>query len=161
MSAMTSNDRPDRSYRAAGGVVFDEQGRVLLIERDIERNGETVHEVRLPKGKLDPGERDADAAVRETGEETGYWRLEVVGDLGEFHTRYLDPKGRDTARDERWFVMRLTDPTFEGQQMIDGSDEALFEPTWAKDLADAAARMTYQSEREVIAAAIRWREANP
>jgi 8-oxo-dGTP pyrophosphatase MutT (NUDIX family) len=137
--------------------VLDEAGRVLLIERHVERDGRRVHEVRLPKGKLDPGETDEQAALRETGEESGYWRLAVLGDLGEFVTRYTDQRGRDTERTERYFVMRLTDRTYEGQDMAEGSEESLFQPLWAEDLADAERRMTYESEKRIIRAARQWR----
>src|SRR4029453_19411473 len=64
---------PDRSRMllefSAGGLVFDEQGRVLLIRaRDL--RGQPVWT--LPKGALAPGESSADAALREVREETGY-----------------------------------------------------------------------------------------
>ena len=156
MRPMSESQETQRKYRAAGGVVLDDRGRVLLIERHVRRNGEVIHEVRLPKGKLDPGETDEEAAVRETGEETGYWRLEVVADLGEFVTRYVDPKGRETRRGERYVGTRMTDATHEGQRMAAGSEEALFEPTWAGDLAEAEGRMTYESEARVIRAARAW-----
>ena len=48
-----------REYTAAGGVVLDDAGRVLLIERWVLRGGELRHEIRLPKGHVEPGETDA------------------------------------------------------------------------------------------------------
>jgi 8-oxo-dGTP pyrophosphatase MutT (NUDIX family) len=50
---------------AAGGVVLDDQGRVLLQRRS--DNGRWT----LPGGIVEPGEQPADAAVREIYEETG------------------------------------------------------------------------------------------
>jgi 8-oxo-dGTP pyrophosphatase MutT (NUDIX family) len=50
---------------AAGGVVLDNQGRVLLQRRS--DNGRWT----LPGGIVEPGEHPADAAVREIYEETG------------------------------------------------------------------------------------------
>src|SRR5262245_10785880 len=54
---------------SAGGLVFDDQGRVLLIRaRDLRHQPVWT----LPKGALKPGESSADAALREVKEETGY-----------------------------------------------------------------------------------------
>ena len=45
-----------KHHETAGGVVIDPSGRMLVIVRDIEREGRVIHEVRLPKGHIDPGE---------------------------------------------------------------------------------------------------------
>ena len=59
---------------SAGGLVLDDDGRVLLIRaRDL--RGQPVWT--LPKGALVSGETSADAALREVREETGY-RCELV-----------------------------------------------------------------------------------
>ena len=71
-----------KRYSAAGGVALDSAQRALLIERVVVRDGIDVHEVRLPKGHIDPGESAAEAALRETCEETGYCLLDIVADLG-------------------------------------------------------------------------------
>jgi 8-oxo-dGTP diphosphatase len=49
----------------AGGVVRDDQGRVLLLK--------SAHDGRwsLPAGMVEPGEQPADAVLREIAEETG------------------------------------------------------------------------------------------
>ena len=52
-----------RWVRAAGGIVHDEAGNMLLIRR----NGRWD----LPKGKVEPGETLLQAALREVEEETG------------------------------------------------------------------------------------------
>ena len=49
---------------AAGGVVFDSRGRVAVIHRPV------YDDWSLPKGKLDKGESEMQAAVREVFEET-------------------------------------------------------------------------------------------
>jgi 8-oxo-dGTP pyrophosphatase MutT (NUDIX family) len=54
---------------SVGGLVFDEQGRVLLIRpRDLRARPARVA---LPKGALAPGESSPDAALREVREEAG------------------------------------------------------------------------------------------
>ncbi len=49
---------------AAGGVVFDSRGRIAVIHRP------AYDDWSLPKGKLDKGESEMQAAVREVQEET-------------------------------------------------------------------------------------------
>ncbi len=132
-------------HETAGGVVVDPSGRMLVIVRDIEREGHMVHEVRLPKGHIDPGETPEEAALREVGEESGYAALEVIADLGSCHSAF-DFRGKHHERDERYFLMRLTDPR-RGEPQPTGPEEALFHPEWLES-AQAAAQLTYESERE-------------
>jgi 8-oxo-dGTP pyrophosphatase MutT (NUDIX family) len=56
---------PAKDVLAAGAVVFRPGKRVLLVHRP------RYDDWSFPKGKLDPGERVAAAAVREVAEETG------------------------------------------------------------------------------------------
>ena len=135
-----------KHYRAAGGIVLDEHGKVLLIVRDVLRDGETVHEVRLPKGHIDEGETDEAAAMRETGEESGYWELEIAEDLGWLRSEY-DFRGKHFVRDEHYFLMRLTSPEWRGPDVDPSSEEALFSVKWAKNLDEAEALLTYESEK--------------
>jgi 8-oxo-dGTP pyrophosphatase MutT (NUDIX family) len=139
-----------REYRAAGGVVLDAAGCVLLIERWIMRNGQPVYEIRLPKGHVEPGESDEAAALRETCEETGYCGLEVIADLGEFLNRFILPD-EVVLRHERFFLLRLTDPV-RGEPHFDSpeADEARYQPLWAADLVAAEALITFASEREFV-----------
>jgi 8-oxo-dGTP pyrophosphatase MutT (NUDIX family) len=140
--------KPTREYRAAGGIVLDEAGRVLLIERWVLRNGGLVFEVRLPKGHVEPGETDAQAALRETCEETGYCGLEITVDLGEGLTEWTNERER-VRRIEHYYLMRLTNPQRgEPQFVAENAEEASFIPRWAADLPTAAAELTFNSERE-------------
>ena len=70
---------------AAGGVVLDEDGRVVLVHRP------RYDDWTLPKGKLDPGESFEEAALREVEEETGL-RCRLVRELPSIE--YRDAKGR-------------------------------------------------------------------
>ena len=146
----------EREYVAAGGVVLDDAGRVLLIERWVTRNGQLGFEIRLPKGHVEEGETDEQAAVRETCEETGYCAVAVIADLGEIVNEFKWP-GEDlrVLRHEHYYLMRLTDPTRgEPHFTSPDADEALFTPRWAATLADAEALITFESEREFIRRAI-------
>ena len=135
-------------YRAAGGVVVHE-GAVLLLDRP-ERG-----EVRLPKGHVEAGESSAEAAVREVREEAGYASLEIVADLGEQQTRFVDLyRKRRVVRDERYFLMRLHDMT----QVEREAAEQQFKPIWVP-LAEAVSRLTYEAEREFVRRALAWLQA--
>jgi 8-oxo-(d)GTP phosphatase len=92
------DQEPPVDVEAAGGVVLRDgpEGPEVLV----------VHRVRyddwsLPKGKLDPGEDHAVAAIREVEEETGV-HAEVVGpELSQLV--YPVPEGTKRVR---WYVMR-------------------------------------------------------
>jgi 8-oxo-dGTP pyrophosphatase MutT (NUDIX family) len=152
MTAQTPPSNTDklRFYRAAGGVVLDHQGRVLLIERWVVRQGRLTHEIRLPKGHVEPGEKDAEAALREVCEETGYCRLAVLADLGEAVTEFeLD--GEFVRRVEHYYLMRLID-TSRQEPHFDrpDADEARFRPRWARDLTEAEDLLTFASEKMFV-----------
>lgn len=141
-----------KRHRTAGGVVINDAGEMLVLVRDVLRDGVSVHEVRLPKGHIDEGETEEGAARREVQEESGYGGVEIVDDLGsavsEFHF-----KGRAHIRTERYFLMRLTDPK-RGAPAPTHADEALFQPAWLAP-EDAAAQLTYESEQGFARRAIK------
>jgi 8-oxo-dGTP diphosphatase len=85
--------------RAAGGVVWRrrDEVEVLLVHRPAPRDDWS-----LPKGKLEPGERHRDAALREVWEETGL-RCRLGDRLTEI--RYDTPKGEDKR--VRWWSMTV------------------------------------------------------
>lgn len=149
-----------REYRAAGGIVLDSSNRCLLIERDVLRDGRPLHEIRLPKGHIDPEETDAQTAVRETCEETGYCQLTLVADLGAAVSTYTF-RGVDYRRHEHFFLMRLRTAERRPIHAAPGSEEALFTPQWAPSLQEAARLLTYESEREFVRRAIAWLHQHP
>lgn len=79
----------DNHVRAAGGVVWRRSGEgpfeVLVVHRP------RYDDWSLPKGKADPGESDADTALREVEEETGF-TCRLGQELPP--TLYRDNKGR-------------------------------------------------------------------
>jgi 8-oxo-dGTP pyrophosphatase MutT (NUDIX family) len=140
-----------REYAAAGGVVLDAAGRVLLMERWIERWGELRHEIRLPKGHVEPGETDEQAARRETCEESGYCAVEIVADLGTAFTAFSNPV-EHVGRREHFYLMRLkgAEPPTPNRQ---GAAEALYRNIWADTLDEAEQKLTYDSEKQFAARA--------
>ena len=61
----------------AGGIIFDQDGRILLIHR----NTEHCVQWELPGGKVEKNEKPQDAAVRELMEELGV-HVKIERDLG-------------------------------------------------------------------------------
>lgn len=122
---------------AAGGVVWrrDERGgiEVVLIHRA--RYGDWS----LPKGKLDPGETDEQAARREVEEETT-----LVAELGPElpSTVYLDRSGKHKR--VRYWAMTVVSGEPRGDNEVDRAE-------WVP-LATAAERVSYRRDAEVIAA---------
>jgi 8-oxo-dGTP pyrophosphatase MutT (NUDIX family) len=80
--------------RAAGGVLLRD-GTIAVVHRP--RRGDWS----LPKGKLEPGEDDSTAALREVLEETGH-RAVIEHDLGT--VTYAVSNG--TPKTVRYYVMR-------------------------------------------------------
>lgn len=71
----------DGAVPCAGGLVFDDAGRLLLIQRGTppSRGAWSV-----PGGRLEPGESAAEACAREVAEETGL-DVEVLHLAGRVH----------------------------------------------------------------------------
>jgi len=128
------------TYAAAGGVVVNEDGdSVLLLVRP------SRDEVRLPKGHIEAGESLAEAALRETQEETGYADLEVLAGLGAQRVTFF-LEGMRVERDETYFLMqartrlRLDRPP---------EDEEQFEAVWVT-WREAEENLTFEAERQWI-----------
>lgn len=101
--------------RAAGGVLWrpaaDGRVEIAVLHRPHHDDWS------LPKGKLDPGETDLEAAVREVGEETGC-EVEVGAPLGE--VRYEVPAGDGRVpKVVTYWAMRAGDGAFEPNHEID------------------------------------------
>ncbi len=121
--------------RAAGGVVVDPAGRIVLVHRP------RYDDWALPKGKLDAGESFEDAALREVEEETGL-RCRLVRELAP--SEYTDNKGRPKL--VRYWLMEVEhDPGFEPNDEVD-------ELCWLSP-AEALSLLTYPRDAEVLRSA--------
>jgi len=124
---------------AAGGVVLrGDDGDVEVL---------VVHRLRyddwsLPKGKLDPGETPAQAAVREVEEETGV-RAVVGEELPS--VAYRTAAGLKLVR---WFRMQPLD----GDPARRPADAEVDVAAWFP-IDQALARLTYQHDRNLLATA--------
>lgn len=83
---------PERT-KSAGGIVLGDGGTIALVQS--RRSGFWT----FPKGHVDPGETDEEAARREIFEEAGLTDLELLDDLGSYERPRIMPDGTD-APDE-------------------------------------------------------------
>jgi 8-oxo-dGTP diphosphatase len=118
--------------RAAGGVLSRE-GDVLLVHRP------KYDDWTLPKGKAEPGESDEECALREVEEETGF-RCELGRELPT--VTYKDRHGR--PKRARYWLMVPLDGSFEPTAEVDAIE-------WLAPV-EAASRLTYERDREVLRA---------
>lgn len=133
---------PNLEYMAAGGIIIHDE-QMLLLDRP------SRGEIRLPKGHVEQGESDADAALRETIEETGLAGLTVVADLG-IQVVEFDYQGDHYRRTEHYYLMaKVGDATLPRSP----KDTVDFQPFWAR-LEDALLLLTYPSEQFVAQKAI-------
>ncbi len=101
---------PIEKNEGAFGVVVNEKGEILL-----QYDGASDH-WRLPGGSVDADETQAEAALREVGEETGYHNLVVKGLLGSVHVYFYKMRA-NKVYDRRSYGF-----------MLDASDAVLGEP---------------------------------
>jgi 8-oxo-dGTP diphosphatase len=122
------------TVRAAGGLVVRDGARgreILIVHRP------AYDDWSFPKGKLEPGEREEEAAVREVEEETGL-RARLERELAT--TRYRDARGR--AKTVRYWLMAPVGGQLAAANEI---DKARFVP-----VAEAAELLTYERDRELL-----------
>ena len=123
------------TVQAAGGVPMrrrdDGVVEVLLVHRP------RYLDWTFPKGKVQDGERDEDAALRELREETG-----LVCELGRelAGTRYKDTKLRDKT--VRYWVMENCSGRFESNDEVDRIE-------WLT-LDEAAGRLSHRRDLDVL-----------
>jgi ADP-ribose pyrophosphatase YjhB (NUDIX family) len=89
--------------RAAGGVVVDPHGRVALVRQ-------RARTWSLPKGHLEAGEGELEAARREIHEECGLADLELVRELGSY-SRFAFRHGLPERKTITLFLFRSPEVT--------------------------------------------------
>jgi 8-oxo-dGTP pyrophosphatase MutT (NUDIX family) len=122
------------TVRAAGGLVVREganRSEILVVHRP------AYDDWSFPKGKLEPGEGEEEAAVREVEEETGL-RCRLERELAT--TSYRDARGR--SKTVRYWLMTAEDGRLAAANEI---DDARF-----VELAEADALLTYERDRDLL-----------
>jgi len=131
--------KPEREV-SAGGIVFrrDEAGivRFLLIRDSYDNWG-------FPKGHLEDGESPADAAMRETAEETGLRDLRIHGPIRviDWHFRF---RGRYIHKFCHFFLFESADG-----EPVPQKDEGITACRWLT-VEDALKLMSYENARGVL-----------
>lgn len=135
---LTGTDKPP-PIRAAGGLLWreTEHGKELVV----------IHRTRyddwsLPKGKLKPGERWEEAALREVAEETGYWpALESFAGASFYYDK-------NRPKIVLYWNMRLSEAAPFEEVRLDSPDET-DQVLWLP-VPEALERMNYASEKEIV-----------
>lgn len=105
--------------KAAGGLVFNPEGKALVIYRRGFWD--------LPKGKLDKGEGKKEAAVREVQEETGLINVDLQDFICETNHVYKDKKKRRCIKRTYWYKMKTSD-----EKLMPQTEEDIEEAKWTK-----------------------------
>lgn len=92
---------------AAGGVVYNNLEQILFIYRRGFWD--------LPKGKIDPGETEKVAAIREVQEETGLGKIELQEFIKATYHTYRSKKEKRILKKTFWFKMRTTESSLTPQ----------------------------------------------
>ncbi len=86
--------------KSAGGVVLNDRGEVLVVNQN-------HRSWSLPKGHIDPGEDELEAARREIYEESGVQKLELVKKLGSYHRFKLGLDEKDDKSEMKTITLFL------------------------------------------------------
>lgn len=106
---------------AAGGIVQNEKKEILFINR--------LNKWDLPKGKIESGEKEEEAAVREVTEETGVKNLALKKKIGETYHVY-DAFGKHFLKISHWYHITCSST----QIFIPQTAEDITEVKWVKTM---------------------------
>ncbi|MFN3346396.1 MAG: bis(5'-nucleosyl)-tetraphosphatase [Candidatus Bipolaricaulaceae bacterium] len=134
--------------RAAGLILFRENhGRREYLIIKNRRGGHWG----FPKGHVEPGEDDFQAALREAAEEVQISRIELVPGFRTL-VRYSFPRQNGIVKKEVVLFLARTDE--EGQPYREEVDDMLWLP-----FSEALHRITYAEQREALRKAEEWLNA--
>lgn len=123
---------------AAGGIVLSSDNKVLWIRRNNRWD--------LPKGKVEPGEKHEDTAVREVEEECGIYGIHRGSLLGLTYHTYLY-KGEEVLKKSYWYAMSCSD----NQELKPQLEEGITKVIWAdQSMHFKCMQDTYSSITELL-----------
>jgi len=130
-------DSEVKRTKTAGGIVLNRGGEVLVVNQ----RGNSWS---LPKGHLDEGEDDLQAAQREIQEESGISRLEFVRRLGCYERYRIGKDGGDDRSELKTIVMFLFRTEESALKPIDPENP---EARWVKK-DEVAEMLTHPKDKE-------------
>jgi 8-oxo-dGTP pyrophosphatase MutT (NUDIX family) len=153
MSTESTPSPPARGSAANGGRVAEEFSAGGVVVRDgqvitivpVKRAADGRRVLGLPKGHPDGDETPEQAATREVGEEAGV-TVQLLEELGDVEYRY-ERRGRSVHKVVRFFLFAYRSGDLEDH------DHEIETASWM-DLSEAAQRLTYAGEREMVARAM-------
>ena len=123
---------------AAGGIVQNELKEILFIYR--------LGKWDLPKGKIEPGEKEEVCALREVTEETGVTNLHLKKKIGETYHVY-DEFGKHFLKISHWYYMTSSSK----QELKPQTEEDITEIKWVKTLdIKEPIKNTYPSIKNIL-----------
>lgn len=124
---------------AAGGMVQSETGKTLWIHR--------LGKWDLPKGKIEKGESNDEAALREVEEECGITDLKLGTFVGTTYHTY-EHKGKFVLKPTYWYQMHVKGEP----QLTPQTEEAILDCRWLSDMEveNMALKDTYGSITEIF-----------
>jgi 8-oxo-dGTP pyrophosphatase MutT (NUDIX family) len=143
MSPKSSKGRARERELSAGGVVVRDGRVVVIVPTRRAADGSSV--LALPKGHVDPGESEIEAATREVREETGVV-AEPVCELGQSRYWYRRD-GRTVSKTVHFYLFSY----LEGDTA--DHDDEVEQARWI-GLSEAQEQLTYPAERDMVARAI-------
>ena len=144
---MSTDSRSPRGDEfSAGGVVV--QGDRMIVIVPVKRSADGGRVLGLPKGHPDGDETPEQAATREVTEETGV-TARLIETLGDVEYRY-ERRGRPVHKVVRFFLFE-----YQSGDLAD-HDHEIEKAEWIT-LDDAAERLTYEGEREMVRRALSQR----
>ena len=125
--------------RAAGGIVFKDNA-ILTIFRFSRWD--------FPKGHIEAGETDADAALREVTEETGISELIIEKDLNFTYHIFKNENDRFVLKKTHWYQMR----TSSENTLVPQTEEQILTAKWLPfSQWDSIVENTYPTIVELLA----------
>ena len=103
--------------RAAGGIVFKNDAFLRIFR---------LNRWDFPKGHIEVGETDTDAALREVTEETGIDQLIIEKDLGYTYHIFKNENKGFTLKETHWYQMR----TSSEKALIPQTEEDILSAEW-------------------------------